>query len=164
MPTEGTFDSPLSARVTAHYRQLSAAAADLNAVSDELGKSVQELDSALKKLNLGVSVWVTITGSEDENQNYWNDDVGYTKIDGKWGIALRSVSGNLNWDQYKEEAWLFNDAPRSLRLTAIGKIPELLKQLSADAAEMTKQIKGRLAEVQEVASAVKLAAKEVSKK
>jgi hypothetical protein len=154
MPSTG--DS-LSAKVQTAYRQLSSAASDLNAISDELGKSIADLDVALKKLNLGVSVWVDLRGNEDpQDQSYWGDDLGYAKVGGKWGIALRNVVGNYNWpDEQKIEEWLFNDAPRELRLAAIGKIPELLDKLNEKATEMAKKIKAKLTEAQEVAAAVK---------
>jgi prefoldin subunit 5 len=146
-------------RVQASYRQLSAFASDLNAVSDELGKSITDLDSTLKKLNLGISVWVDIRSGEDpQSLDYWSEDIGYAKIGGRWGIALRTVKGNPNWPDDDIEEWLFNEAPRLLRLSAIGKIAELLEKLSEKAAETTKKIKEKLGEAQKVAAAVKQAA------
>ena len=41
----------LNFRISASYKQLTAAAAELNAVSDELGKFINALDSALRRLN-----------------------------------------------------------------------------------------------------------------
>lgn len=43
---------PLTERVQASYKQLSLAANNLNAASDELGKAISILDAALKKLKL----------------------------------------------------------------------------------------------------------------
>jgi hypothetical protein len=153
--------SPLSERVQESYRQLYGVAADLNAISDELGKSIQELDAALKKLNLGVSVWVLIRGGNEAPEDpaeHWSEELGYAKVGGKWGIALRTISGNYAYPERDDvEAWLFNDAPRHLRLSAIGKIPELLDALSKEAAETSAKIMGKLAEAQEVAAAVKSA-------
>jgi hypothetical protein len=153
----------LAERVQASFLQLSAVASDLNAVSDQLGKSIAEIDDALKKLNLGVSVWVTIEGSE-EGPYYWTEDLGYSKIDGKWGIALRSLKGDYAEDQERIEAWLFNDAPRPLRLSAITKLPELLKKLSEEAVETTKKIKTSLKEAQQVVVALKTAVLEPTPK
>ena len=149
----------LSERVQSSYLQLSAVASDLNTVSDELGKSIGEIDSALKKLNLGISVWVDVKRWEGEELDYYYEQIGYAKVDSKWGIALRTVSGCHNWpDQDSVEQWLFNDGPRTLRLASIGNLPELLKKLSDEAVETTNKIKSKLEEVQEVASAVKAAA------
>jgi len=150
----------LADRVQASYLQLSAVASDLNTISDELGKSIAEIDVALKKLNVGISVWVDITSWDNSDElDYYQEQIGYSKVDGKWGIALRTVSGNHNWpDRDEIEEWLFSDAPRKLRLAAIEKLPELLKELSEQAVETTNRIKGKLAEVKEVAEAVKTAA------
>lgn len=145
----------LAERVQSSYLQLSLVASDLNAISDELGKSISEIDFALKKLNLGVSVWVNISAWE-EDRDYFMEQIGYAKVDGKWGIALRTVSGNHNWpDQDTIEQWLFSDAPRKLRVAAIEKLPEMLKSLSNEAAETTRKITSKLAEAQAVAAAVK---------
>jgi hypothetical protein len=165
MPTEG--DS-LASRVQQSYLLLSEVASDLNTVSDELGKSIATIDLALKRLNLGVTVWVNITAWEgEENADYGMEQIGYAKVDGKWGIALRTVAGNHNWpDQDTVESWLFNDGPRRLRLSAVEKLPEMLKDLSEEASKTAGKIKGKLAEVQEVAAAVQSAAeaKEPAKK
>jgi hypothetical protein len=138
-------------------------ASDLNSVSDELGKSVGELDSALKKLNLGITVWVTIQGDDGlpDDPSYWSEDLGYCKVDGKWGLALRTVRGDYSFpDGDQEEKWLFNDAPRSLRLSAISKIPELLEMLSFEASKAATEIRAKLTEAQKVAEVVKKAAQE----
>jgi len=120
---------------------------------------VADLDTAFKKLNLGISVWVHIySGDDDRDMSFWSQDLGYAKIGGKWGIALRTVAGDYqNPDEASVEEWLFNESPRHLRLSAIGKIPELLEKLSKEAAETAEKIKGKLAEAQEVAAAVKVA-------
>jgi len=162
MPPTG--DS-LGERVHASYLLLSAVASDLNSVSDELGKSVTELDSALKKLNLGISVWVSMRGNDGLPEDTWyrNEDLGYAKIGGKWGIALRTVSGDYQYPEHENvEEWLFNDAPRSLRLSAIGHVAELLDALSKEADETTKKLKAKLAEAQAVATAVKEAAADLA--
>ena len=152
-------------RVESSYHQLSAVASELNSVSDELGKSIAELDSALKKLNLGITVWVQVRGGTSQDEiDFWREDLGYGKVDGKWGIVLRTISGNYN-DPGEEdvEKWLFNDAPRFLRLSAIGRVPELLERLCEEASETAKKIRGKLAEAQEVAAVVKKAAQEPQK-
>jgi len=146
----------LSAKVQSCFRQLTTAAADLNVVSDELGKSITELDNSLKKLNLGISVWVSFASNDQTNGDWISDEIGYAKVNGKWGIAIRIVTGNYGWgeDQVREE-YVFNEAPRAMRLRAISKIPELLQKLSEKAAEMTKRLKEKLSDAQAVSQAVK---------
>lgn len=156
-------EAPLLERVASYYSQLSTVAADLNAVSDELGKSIAEIDIALKKLNLGITTWVTIQSGDGDrfrdDYSFWSRDIGYAKVNSKWGISLRKVDGEYtNPDDERVEEWPFNDAPRSLRLEAIDKIPELLEKLSKEAVETTKNIRAKLGEAQAVAEAVKGAA------
>ena|SRR6266853_714645 len=147
-------------RVQAAFRKLSAAATSLNAASDELGKTITELDAALKYLNLGVPAWVQICGNEDENGNYWTRSIGYARIGNQWGIALGTVSGNNNFDDADEEEWLFNDAPRWMRIEGVAKIPELLEKLTKQASETTERIKKKTAEAKELTAAIKAAASE----
>ena len=149
---------PLLERVASYYSQLSTVAADLNAVSDELGKSIAEIDAGLKKLNLGIATWVTIHGGDGSpcDDSFWSQDIGYAKVSSKWGISLRTIDGQYSDpDRAETEEWLFNDAPRSLRLEAIDKIPELLEKLSKEAVKTTKNIRARLNEAQAVAEVIK---------
>jgi hypothetical protein len=153
MSTKG---ESLAEKVQASYLTLSLVASDLNSVSDELGKCVADIDAALKKLNLGISVWVTVVNHDFEDMTYSMERIGYDKIDGKWGLALRTVEGDSNDPERSvSEQWLFNDAPRKIRLNSIEKLPQLLKTLSEEAVKTTNEIKGRLAEAKEVAAAVK---------
>jgi hypothetical protein len=116
------------------------------------------MDAALKKLNLGVSVWVSVRSDQDEF-SFWVEELGYEKVSGKWGIALRRISGQHGAeDEAGGDTWLFNDAPRALRLVAIGKIPELLEQLSVDSAKAAADITKSLINVQKIAAVVKRAA------
>jgi hypothetical protein len=151
----------LLARVSTTYSQLSSVAADLNAVSDALGKAVSDIDEGLKKLNLGVSAWVQVSGSDPshEDSTYEINEIGYDKVAGKWGIALRTRSGDANHPEDTEtvEEWPFNEATRASRLRAIDKIPELLNKLNNEATKVTKDLQEKLTDAQSVASAVKMA-------
>jgi hypothetical protein len=155
MPTD---PKPLSERASEFYSQLSSVANELNAVSDELGKSITQIDAALKKLNLGITVWVPIqgwSGDERYENEFWSEELGYAKINGKWGVSLKRVEGNYtDPDSADVESWLFSDAPRTLRLTAIEKIPELLERLTAQASIATQKIQDKLADAQAVAAAL----------
>jgi septation ring formation regulator EzrA len=151
-------EGPLSERVQSAYEKLTTAAAELNAASDDLGLCVADLDAALKKLNLGVTSWVTVQSWGDDEGGYSLEEIGYDKVDGKWGVALRTRSGHPSEEYENVERWLFNDASRALRLQGIGGIPELLDKLSKEAAETTEQLKRKLSAAKEVASAVKQAA------
>lgn len=153
--------APLPERAASYFSILRAASTDLNVISDELGKSIAEIDSALKKLNLGVSVWVPFRRDEGDGTPghswYWSEDLGYAKAGATWGICIRRIDGDhqLPEDAETEERWLFNDAPRRLRILAIDKIPELLENLSNEAARTTKEIRAKLADVEAIANVIK---------
>ena len=149
-------DDPLPTKVSDSFQQLKAAAAQLNAVSDELGKPISALDAALQRLNLGVVTWVEIAGNFDGNTgDYWAREIGYAKLGSKWGIALRTRSGNAqDPDDEYGESWLFNDAPRALRVEAVDKLPEFLAELVKAANKTADEIKGKIGSAQQVVSAI----------
>lgn len=143
----------LTVRVSSAYKQLSSAASELNRVSDELSKFVGALDVALKKLNLGIATWIRLDSREDGSGNYTKRDLGYAKVGGRWGIALRGMTGNHNTpDESTVEEWLFSDAPRALRIEAVEKLPDLFDNLIKEAEAATAQIKARTSQAQHLAS------------
>ena len=145
----------LNHRISASYKQLTAAASELNTVSDELGKFVTALDTSLRRLNLGISTWLRLESREDGLGNYIKRDLGYAKVGGKWGIALRTMTGNHNApDDAAVEEWLFNDAPRALRIEAVEKLPDLFDNLVKEADVATKQIRSKTQHVQQLANAL----------
>jgi hypothetical protein len=85
----------------------------------------------------------------------YSEQVGYAKISGKWGIAVRTVS-EVSWrpDAHIEE-WAFSDAPCQLRLEAIDFVPQLLDELAKEAADNTKKITEKTEELQQLVAAVK---------
>ncbi|HEY0307042.1 MAG TPA: hypothetical protein VGB94_02690 [Acidobacteriaceae bacterium] len=149
----------IATSVSASYLELTKAAEVLNGVTDAFGKAVSEIDDALKKLNLGIMAWVKVDeeGADSDDPTYYIEEIGYSKIGGKWGIALRTRVGNLAYgddDREDVESWLFNEATRTLRLKAIVKLPELVNKLSQEAAKMTNQLQSKLADAQAIAVAL----------
>jgi hypothetical protein len=144
----------LPERVGKAFEILSRSAAELNKISDELGKSISEIDAALKKLNVGVEVWVQVSISGD-GRDYYIEKIGYAKVSGTWGLALKTQFGYE--DQHCDdeiETWLFNDGPRALRLESIEKLPDLLEELSRMAVLTTEKIRNGMFEAQMIAGAV----------
>jgi len=145
-------EESITVRVSSAYKQLSSAASELNAVSDELGKFVGALDAALKRLNLGIATWIRLDSREDGSGNYIKRDVGYAKLAGRWGISLRAMTGNHNTpDVSTVEEWLFNDAPRALRLESVEKLPDLFDGLVKEADDATRRIRSRSSKIQQLA-------------
>jgi len=148
-------DGSFSERVSSSYRQLSLAASHLNLVSDELGKSIGVLDAALKKLNLGISTWSRLDRWEDAFGNYSSRYLGYAKVNNRWGIALRTVAGNSNQPEDPAvEEWLFNDAPRALRIEAVEKLPDLFENLIKEADVAIRKVKAQTLSARQLAAAL----------
>jgi hypothetical protein len=147
---------PPAERVQTTYQQLSVAAKSLNTASDDLGKAISVLDAALQRLNLGISAWAELCGNEDPHTlEWWSRRIGYTKVGDRWGIALKDARGNEQWPENdSEEIWLFNEAPRWMRIEAVGKIPELLETLLKQAEETTKKLKERTKQAYGLAAAM----------
>jgi hypothetical protein len=140
-----------------NFEALSTVAASLNSASDEFTQVISVLDDPLKKLNIGLTVWVIFEdrGDEQDPSRYDCDQIGYCKVDGKWGIALRHIWGHEAFDAHNEDGpWLFKDAPREMRLRSVDKIPELIKALSEEASRTTKKIQEKTKEVRELAGAI----------
>lgn len=144
-----------SERVSSSYRQLSLAASHLNLVSDELGKSIAVLDASLKKLNLGISTWSRLDRWEDALGNYSTRYLGYAKVNNRWGIALRTVAGNNTQpEDASVEEWLFNDAPRALRIEAVEKLPDLFENLIKEADVAIRKLKAQSLSARQLAAAL----------
>jgi len=147
--------TPHSEDISSAFHELTSHASALNKVSDALGKAVSDIDEGLKKLNLGISVWVRIhfDAAGPDDPTYYIEELGYAKIDGKWGTALRTISGSeFTEDDDSVSTYAFNEAPRVLRLKAIDKLPALLKALTDESSRVTKELEGKLASAQAVAA------------
>src|SRR5882762_10574436 len=81
-------------KIQTHFQALTETASSLNASSDELTRVVGILDEALKKLNVGLTVWVTFLTWAEEPPRYNYEQIGYCKVNNKWGIALHRVFGD----------------------------------------------------------------------
>jgi hypothetical protein len=147
------------AKLQTDFQALSAVATELNVASDGLTKTVAILDEALKKLNVGLTVWVTFRRRAFDEQPllYDLDQIGYCKVNGTWGIALQRIWGDEGapdpWEN-SDGPWLFNDAPRELRLRSVDKIPEVIAELAKEAFNTTKKIQEKTKEVLELANAI----------
>ncbi len=151
-----------SERLSSAYKRLAASAEVLNAASDEFSKPILELETALQELNVGLATWKKIVGGDDhEYQTYWQRDVGYATVGDKWGLAIRTVEGCEYWDRDTIKEWLFKDAPRSYRIEAFDKLPDLLEELIKNSDKTAKKLKEKAVEARELAAALKQAADEV---
>lgn len=152
-----------SARLAAAYKRLAQSADALGAASDDFSKPIAEIDAALARLNIGLVTWATVTGGNDDGDGYWSRDVGYAKIGGKWGLAIRTVDGHHSWERDDIDEWLFHDAPRSYRIEALEKLPDLLEQLIKNSDKTTKKLQEKTVEANELAGALGQAVEEVKR-
>ena len=146
-------DEPVIARVAAAFDKLAASAAELNVASDEFARPISDIDTALQKLNLGVSAWVKVAGGQDGRYEwFWEHSLGYAKVSSGWGIAIRTLRGD--YTEPDEEIWRFNDAPRSYRLEALERLPELLEELAKVSSETALALKSRITTTKQVAMTI----------
>src|SRR5207247_728944 len=116
----------------------------------------------LQRLNIGLTTWQKVVGGEDDHTNYWSRDVGYAKIGHAWGLAIRTRNGNLTDEVAYDEEWLFNDAPRSYRIEAMDKLPDLIEELIKVSDKTAKKLKEKSVEARELATALSQAAQELT--
>ena len=149
-----TSDSRLRDRVSTAFERLTASAPELNAVSDELAKQIRTIDSALQKLNLGISAWVEFAVQHFEDGEFMSArSIGYAKVAGTWGIAIRWNGFDPDGNPATDE-WRFNDAPRSYRLEALEKLPELLEELAKTVSKTAERLKAKVVKTQQVATTI----------
>ncbi len=142
-------------KIQTHFQALTETASSLNASSDELTRVVGILDEALKKLNVGLTVWVTFLTWAEEPPRYIYEQIGYCKVNNKWGIALHRVFGDEALGEEREDGpWSFNDAPREMRLQGVDKLPELIAALNSEAVKTVNKIKEKTESVRNIAAAV----------
>lgn len=145
-------------KIQQHFQTLSSISGLLNTASDELTKAVGCLDDALKRLNIGLSVWVPFRDRSDPESNevYDVDEIGYAKVNGTWGIAIQHAWGDSAADHHCSDGpWLFTDAPREMRIQAVDKLPEMIEEMSKVAAHTQKKIQEKTKQVRELADAIR---------
>src|SRR5437773_5954132 len=100
-------DRAIPLDVSESFKNLKAAARDLRAASKELGDPIAVVGEALDSLDLRLTAWVPVKeGGDSARGEYWSEEVGYTNVGHRWGIALRTVSGNSAYpDEEKIEQW-----------------------------------------------------------
>ena len=160
-----SIDSKLQ-KVQTHFKALASVAPSLNKASKELTESVGILNVALQKLNIGLTVWVSFNYGPAEPPEYDCNQVGYTKVNGTWGIALRHIWGDESrGDETEVGPWLFNDAPRELRIQCVDKIPDVIEALGKKASDTVEKIQQKTDQVRELAGVIeKIATEPISAK
>ena len=153
-------DTPSPDEITASFERLAVAAMRLNAVSDKHGQQVSAIEAVFQGLNIGVQCWVDFANYRSANGVIEDRSVGYAKVGPKWGLAIRI-------DEYPEhdpeasdpELWPYREAPRTLRLQAFEKVPQLIDKLVTETNTLADKIKAQIPQVQLVAETLTAASK-----
>lgn len=144
-------------KLQSSYRKLSHSADALNQASDEFGQAVEVLDRALADLKIGVTGWITFSEahSEYDETQATEERIGYDKIGSRKGLAISIVDvDQADGEESVKQQWLFNEAPRSMRIRAIDSIPELLDHLAKQAASTAERVKESAQVASELAAAI----------
>jgi prefoldin subunit 5 len=141
-------------RLNRDFSALAEHAAVLNKASDELRIAIDTLDSALQKLNIGLPIWVSF----DEELNLTRDygsiyEVGYDKVNGRWCLAIRREDRLLQGTKL-DGPWPYNDAARDLRLLAVQKLPDVIQELTKQAAALRTKVSEAAQSVRALADAI----------
>ncbi len=151
-------------RVQESFPKLNDASKLLNQESDKLNDSADGFNAALKKLGLGITSWVAFARDRDDNIGFsWSEEIGYTKLSGKWGLAIRTTSHDYSYPEPDIETWPFADAPRLLRIKAAPHIPDLLDKLIEDADKATKEISRHAQNIEALTATIVSMAEQPSK-
>lgn len=148
----------LNERVSTSFKQLSVAANYLNNTSDALGKAIGSIEEKLRRLNIGLEVWVPVDQEcSEETDEIVVHHLGYAgpPAVAYWAISIRTLW--IDRDDEKERIVTFNSASRELRLRTIDKIPELIEALTKEVSDKVAEIKpivDRAEEFAEVLDAV----------
>jgi len=145
-----------SPAVLSSFERLSKSANSLNIASDRLNEAIEHLDEALKKLNLGISSWVSFYGWDDGPFSEVHE-IGYSKINSKWGIGIKRIIEDQTQPQgYQtdETEWQFSEAPRDMRIQAIPHLHKVIDKLNEDAEKTTQVITEKTTDAEQLAKAI----------
>jgi hypothetical protein len=125
----------------------------INAATKLLNGAVDQFNDALKRLNLGVPVWVHVSSAEPTNNICEVEELGYAKVKGTWGVSIRLIVEGLGPEPDVTE-WHFADAPRDMRIRAAKCFATLLKGLNDESLKVAARMEEDAAEVEEMSSSI----------
>ncbi len=135
-------------------QRLSTLSATLNRTSDELSKQLAEIETALNRLNLGVTARVHLSTREvDPHGINEIEEIGYAKVDGKWGLTWLTY-----YDHDPESSWsekFLREAPRDVRVLAVKVLPQLLDELALQGEKLASKTADRAGDARKIAASLK---------
>jgi hypothetical protein len=149
----------------ASLQHLASMSERLNSASDALSAQIAKVEVALNQLKLGVWAWVEL-GRYTEDWKFGGEprpvtrteSLAYGKHQGKWGLLFTEGYEEFPDPEFGSITFL-RDAPRTERIAAVDKLPDLIKALEAKTAELTEQATKKAGEVAALAAAIETVAK-----
>jgi len=133
-------------------RSLTAVSQTLNKSSDLLNESITEVENALKKFNLGIEARVGIYSQllDDRTGVSHVIELKYGRHQGKWGLLAVDYideDPDSTWDER-----FLREAPREVRLAAIGKLPDLIRVLIQESEKSAREAMAKAEAAREIAA------------
>jgi hypothetical protein len=154
-------DQPI--RKTPSLDGLSSTAVTLTVASRRLGAAITQLNEAFKKLNLGITAWVSTCTSDGNSYVTEYEEIGYARHKGTWGICIRqTIEGHA--PEPEETIWHFEDAPREMRIRGAEYLNQLVEKMNDTAKETTQKITERATDAEELATTINAIADEAKGK
>lgn len=142
-------------RITLAFETLSTSAKNLNELSGQLAKPIVSLEKSLQRLNVGIACWRSTARGDDERGRAWSHDIGYSRIAGRWRLAVRRCERDEATDTMVAiETWPFNETPLYLRIKAADKLPELIEALAEATDAVAGRLRKKITPTEELAAAV----------
>jgi hypothetical protein len=128
--------------MSSYFTRLEELSTQLNASSDALSESIKRLEAKLASLRLGISVWL----EEPIDTYLYQDDristfLGYTRVNGKWCLALRDDSNEIIGDpELEAPVQPLLQASRENRIKALQLMPAMIVSLETAAEAELKTV------------------------
>ena len=163
-PRAGQHKTPPTDRITASFKNLVVSSDELVSATGDLQKVIDAFEKHLNSIKPHVATWHELSGNDAPDGRYWHRDIGYAKVEGRWGIALRDVKGYYSApDDEDFEVWLFKDAPQWMQIETVGKLPDLLDAIVKRTQDTTKKLRSKTEEARKLAEALAQAAMNLNK-
>jgi hypothetical protein len=145
------------------FEDLASISTSINRASDSLTANITEFETALSKFKLGVSASVTLTREEQERDEgviqysvTYVESLEYRKHRGKWGLYIADFYEE-DVDSSDPDSYTMTplkDSSRDLRLKAVDKFPELLKELAKNGKEFAAEAARKSEQVRQIAASL----------
>jgi hypothetical protein len=129
---------------------LSETAAVLNRESDTINSIIERFENALRKLNIGLEVWLSsktlesnsrvVSGPDEQRIELVEAQLGFAKLRGEWCLGIRQVEYQVVEAMEVQSYQLLRDASREMRIASLRLFPDLLKAIKEQAEEALKTI------------------------